>query len=195
MYIGVYIHIYMYICIYMYIHICTLCPGLYIYIYIYIYLCMYVYIYIYMCACAQCRHLTCNVRTSPLSSMLIQLQPLSLASLSLSRSPLFPFSDFFPSPSPPSSRYLLSRAPGALLFLRTADKLQAAGYVSGYSPLFPTAILGRFLMTKVKAISQEEVAPRPLLSPFLSSSALLWRWGVAPEWCYYVCGMVSWCSI
>ena len=41
------------------------------------------YIYIYMCACAQCRHLTCNVRTSPLSSMLIQLQPLSLASLSL----------------------------------------------------------------------------------------------------------------
>ena len=41
--------------------------------------------------------------------------------------------------------------------------------MSGYSPLFPTAILGRFLMTKVKAISQEEVAPRPLLSPFLSA--------------------------
>jgi len=39
----------------------------------------------------------------------------------------------------------------------TTDKLQAAGYVSGYSPLFPTAILGRFLMTRVKAISREEV--------------------------------------
>jgi len=40
------------------------------------------------------------------------------------------------------------------------DKLQAAGYVSGYSPLFPTAILGRFLMTKVKSISADEITER-----------------------------------
>ena len=37
---------------------------------------------------------------------------------------------------------------------------QAAGYVSGYSPLFPTAILGRFLMTKVKSIGTDEITQR-----------------------------------
>ena len=39
-------------------------------------------------------------------------------------------------------------------------KLQCAGYVSGYSPLFPTAVLGRFLMTREKAITQEEKEKR-----------------------------------
>lgn len=39
-------------------------------------------------------------------------------------------------------------------------QLQTAGYVSGYSPLFPTAILGRFLLTRVKPISQTELTER-----------------------------------
>ena len=34
------------------------------------------------------------------------------------------------------------------------------GRAQGYSPLFPTAILGRFLMTKVKSVSKEEIVER-----------------------------------
>ena len=33
-------------------------------------------------------------------------------------------------------------------------------FAQGYSPLFPTAILGRFLMTKVKSVSKEEIVER-----------------------------------
>jgi len=50
---------------------------------------------------------------------------------------------------------------GSLQGWATDDlELQTAGYVSGYSPLFPTAILGRFLMTREKKISQTELEDR-----------------------------------
>uniref|UniRef100_A0A7S4P490 Uncharacterized protein n=1 Tax=Guillardia theta TaxID=55529 RepID=A0A7S4P490_GUITH len=39
-------------------------------------------------------------------------------------------------------------------------QLQSAGYVSGYSPLFPTAVLGKFLMTREKKSGPEEIAER-----------------------------------
>lgn len=39
-------------------------------------------------------------------------------------------------------------------------QMECAGYVSGYSPLFPTSVLGRFLMTKQKTITVEEKEKR-----------------------------------
>eukprot|EP00286_Rhodomonas_abbreviata_P005194 CAMPEP_0181326980 /NCGR_PEP_ID=MMETSP1101-20121128/21822_1 /TAXON_ID=46948 /ORGANISM="Rhodomonas abbreviata, Strain Caron Lab Isolate" /LENGTH=304 /DNA_ID=CAMNT_0023435539 /DNA_START=282 /DNA_END=1196 /DNA_ORIENTATION=+ len=54
---------------------------------------------------------------------------------------------------------------GALRAWATDDlQLQTAGYVSGYSPLFPTAILGRFLMTRVAKITEAEYKDRLLYS-------------------------------
>jgi len=66
----------------------------------------------------------------------------------------------FMGPINPGMEYFRASLTGWTSDENTGDKLQAAGYVSGYSPLFPTAILGRFLMTKVKAISQEEIVER-----------------------------------
>lgn len=66
----------------------------------------------------------------------------------------------FMGPISPGMEYFRASLTGWTSDENTGDKLQAAGYVSGYSTLFPTAILGRFLMTKVKSISKEEITER-----------------------------------
>lgn len=66
----------------------------------------------------------------------------------------------FLGPISPGMEYFRASLTGWTSDENKGDKLQAAGYVSGYSTLFPTAILGRFLMTKVKSISQEEIEQR-----------------------------------
>jgi len=72
----------------------------------------------------------------------------------------------------------------------TTDKLQAAGYVSGYSPLFPTAILGRFLMTRVKAISREEVCVW-----WVGGCGFEWVGGWVGGWWVFVCVCVCVCVL
>lgn len=66
----------------------------------------------------------------------------------------------FLGPISPGMEYFRASLIGWTNDENTGDRLQTAGYVSGYSPLFPTAILGRFLMTRKKAISRDEIADR-----------------------------------